>query len=235
MPLKTKHEREQEGKLQEQLTVQMKKQMSSSSSAAAAQIAKLQDQDATCTRKIEMERRRSEELDKHIAAMEENVRAQRKRMGGVNASQENHMQIAKQIKILENRLEKVGRRAASVRQPARRLPMNIDVFDGGDYRHCKSSMRRWHTTPACGKRSTTPDASVLCSTRSTSSWCVSVALPGAASCWLFSSFLRVLLLLYVHTTQGWLAGQLMRFAARGWIHVPGARAVGQAHRDGRHY
>jgi|AntAceMinimDraft_12_1070368.scaffolds.fasta_scaffold155351_1 hypothetical protein len=33
---------------------------------------------------------------------------QRKKMGGVNAARENNQQIQKQIKILENRLDKVG-------------------------------------------------------------------------------------------------------------------------------
>ena len=50
--------------------------------------------------------RRIEELDKQIELMEKNILAQRKKMGGVNAAKENHTQIAKQIKILENRLEK---------------------------------------------------------------------------------------------------------------------------------
>ena len=79
---------------------------SAAQSATAAQLAKLQDQGDSYTRKIEMERRRSVELDKQIAAMEENIRAQRRKMGGVNAAQENHQQIEKQIVLLENRLEK---------------------------------------------------------------------------------------------------------------------------------
>eukprot|EP01048_Picozoa_sp_COSAG05_P016361 COSAG05_NODE_2096_length_3565_cov_3.277293_1_plen_497_part_00 len=79
---------------------------SAAQSATAAQLAKLQDQGDSYTRKIEMERRRSEELDKQIAAMEENIRAQRRKMGGVNAAQENHQQIQKQVVLLENRLEK---------------------------------------------------------------------------------------------------------------------------------
>ena len=79
---------------------------STKQSATAASIAKLQDQADAVTRKIEMEKRRSDELDKQILAMEDNIRAQRKRMGGVNAATENHRQIEKQCVLLENRLEK---------------------------------------------------------------------------------------------------------------------------------
>ena len=92
--------------LKEELALETKQAMASNSSAAAAQIAKLQDQADTYTRKIEMEKRRIEELDKQIEAMEKNILSQRKKMGGVNAAKENHSQIQKQIKILENRLEK---------------------------------------------------------------------------------------------------------------------------------
>ena len=92
--------------LKEELALETKQAMASNSSAAAAQIAKLQDQADTYTRKIEMEKRRIEELDKQIEAMEKNILSQRKKMGGVNAAKENHAQIQKQIKILENRLEK---------------------------------------------------------------------------------------------------------------------------------
>lgn len=92
--------------LKEELALETKQAMASNSSAAAAEIAKLQDQADTYTRKIEMEKRRIEELDKQIELMEKNILTQRKKMGGVNAAKENHAQIAKQIKILENRLEK---------------------------------------------------------------------------------------------------------------------------------
>ena len=46
--------------LKEELALETKQAMASNSSAAAAQIAKLQDQADTYTRKIEMEKRRSE-------------------------------------------------------------------------------------------------------------------------------------------------------------------------------
>ena len=74
--------------------------------AATAQIAKLQDQADMFTRKIEMEKRRVAELDKQTALMNQKIMEQRKKMGGINAARENNQQIQKQIKVLENRLEK---------------------------------------------------------------------------------------------------------------------------------
>ena len=93
--------------LKEDLALETKQAMQSNSAAAAAQIAKLQDQADTYTRKIEMEKRRISELDNQIKIMQSNILEQRRKMGGVNAAKENHAQIQKQIKILENRLDKV--------------------------------------------------------------------------------------------------------------------------------
>ena len=53
-----------------------------------------------------MERNRIKEIDAEISAMEEKALMQRQRMGGVNASTNNNNLIGKQIRILENRLDK---------------------------------------------------------------------------------------------------------------------------------
>ena len=151
--------------LKEELALETKQAMASNSSAAAAQIAKLQDQADTYTRKIEMEKRRIEELDKQIEAMEKNILSQRKKMGGVNAAKENHAQIQKQIKILENRLEKVRSAPALAALP----PWIAAAHSFGCRRRCKSSTRRWRTTSSCGRRLTTCGASASCSTTSTGS------------------------------------------------------------------
>ena len=74
--------------------------------ATSIQIAKLQDQADLFTRKIEIEKRRVSELDKQIADMNQKIMEQRRQMGGVNAARENNQQTQRQIKILENRLEK---------------------------------------------------------------------------------------------------------------------------------
>ncbi|CAM9513729.1 unnamed protein product [Choristocarpus tenellus] len=57
-------------------------------------------------KKIEQDRRKIEELDRLIAATQSRVLEQRQKMGGLNASQENNEMIAKQIRTLENRLDK---------------------------------------------------------------------------------------------------------------------------------
>lgn len=54
------------------------------------------------------DRRKIQELDRQIAATQARVLEQRQKMGGLNASQENNEMIAKQIRTLENRLDKVS-------------------------------------------------------------------------------------------------------------------------------
>ena len=46
------------------------------------------------------------ELDKQIGDMNHQIMDQRKQMGGINAARESNQQTQRQIKILENRLEK---------------------------------------------------------------------------------------------------------------------------------
>lgn len=53
------------------------------------------------------DRRKIQDLDRQIAATQARVLEQRQKMGGLNASQENNEMIAKQIRTLENRLDKV--------------------------------------------------------------------------------------------------------------------------------
>ena len=59
------------------------------------------------TRSPSQDRRKIQELDRLIAATQARVLEQRQKMGGLNASQENNEMIAKQIRTLENRLDKV--------------------------------------------------------------------------------------------------------------------------------
>eukprot|EP00227_Mantoniella_beaufortii_P009215 CAMPEP_0197589222 /NCGR_PEP_ID=MMETSP1326-20131121/10235_1 /TAXON_ID=1155430 /ORGANISM="Genus nov. species nov., Strain RCC2288" /LENGTH=518 /DNA_ID=CAMNT_0043154135 /DNA_START=127 /DNA_END=1683 /DNA_ORIENTATION=- len=98
--------RNENTKLKDDLLLESKYSTLPSNPAATAQIAKLQDQADMFTRKIELEKRRVAELDKQIAVMQAKIMEQRKKMGGVNAARENNQQIQKQIKILENRLDK---------------------------------------------------------------------------------------------------------------------------------
>lgn len=56
--------------------------------------------------KIEKERSRVRSLEEEIRAGQDRMMDQRKKMGGVNAARESNAQVQKQIKVLENRLEK---------------------------------------------------------------------------------------------------------------------------------
>ena len=75
------------------------------SEAAVSEIEKLQSIGDTFARRIQLEKRRIEELDTKIAAGQKAVLGQRGKVGGVNASKENNNIISKQIRILERRLD----------------------------------------------------------------------------------------------------------------------------------
>eukprot|EP00736_Rhodelphis_marinus_P009779 Rmarinus@m.17933 len=92
--------------LREELAMESRHAKISSSLKASDEIARLQDQADNYTRKLEVEKRRLDELDKQIKIMEQKILEQRHRMGGVNAARDNNLQIQKQIRILENRLDK---------------------------------------------------------------------------------------------------------------------------------
>ncbi len=67
------------------------------------QMAKLQETAEAFTRKIEVERRKIEDLDVNIKELNAAVLDQRKKLGGSNVVRENNLKIQKQIKVLENR------------------------------------------------------------------------------------------------------------------------------------
>jgi hypothetical protein len=69
-------------------------------------INKLQDQGDKLANHIEFEKRNIQTMEEQIHTMKQKVLQQRKAMGGVNASKENFQMIQKQIRILENRLDK---------------------------------------------------------------------------------------------------------------------------------
>jgi hypothetical protein len=93
-------------RLKEDLALETRQAKQANNMSASAQIAKLQDQADMYTRKIDVERRHIEELDKQIKKMQVTIFQQRKEMGGVNASRETNQHVQKQIRILENRLDK---------------------------------------------------------------------------------------------------------------------------------
>lgn len=56
---------------------------------------------------LPQDRRKIQDLDRQIAATQTKVLEQRQKMGGPNASRDNYEMITKQIRTLENRLDKV--------------------------------------------------------------------------------------------------------------------------------
>ncbi len=124
-------------RLKEDLALETRQARTANNLAASAQIAKLQDQGDMYARKISVEKRRIEELDKQIKKMQDTILQQRKDMGGINASKENNQQVQKQIRILENRLDKALVKFNEALAHNKQLRETIDnlrrervVFDG---------------------------------------------------------------------------------------------------------
>jgi coiled-coil domain-containing protein 63/114 len=69
-------------------------------------INKIQDSGDRLANSVDFEKRNIQTMEEQIHIMKQKVLQQRKSMGGVNASKENFHMIQKQIKILENRLDK---------------------------------------------------------------------------------------------------------------------------------
>lgn len=69
-------------------------------------IQKLQDQGDKYANSIEFEKSNIATMEEQIHIMKQKLLHQRKSMGGVNAAKENYHMIQKQIRILENRLDK---------------------------------------------------------------------------------------------------------------------------------
>jgi len=77
------------------------------------------------------------ELDRKVREMEREISKQRKDMGGVHISQQQHIALQKQIRVMENRLDKASVRFNSALATNSQLRMKIDhlrqernVFEG---------------------------------------------------------------------------------------------------------
>eukprot|EP01029_Cantina_marsupialis_P011830 TRINITY_DN2632_c0_g1_i2.p1 TRINITY_DN2632_c0_g1~~TRINITY_DN2632_c0_g1_i2.p1 ORF type:complete len:555 (-),score=181.17 TRINITY_DN2632_c0_g1_i2:148-1812(-) len=92
--------------LKQELALEGQQSKSTSSSQAREHLDRLQNEGDAYTRKIELEKRRIAELDKELDTIKQRIFEQKHKMGGANASKENSQTMAKQIKILENRLDK---------------------------------------------------------------------------------------------------------------------------------
>jgi tetratricopeptide (TPR) repeat protein len=69
-------------------------------------IHKMHDQGDKYANAIEFEKRNLEVMEDQISIMKQKCLHQRRAMGGINASKDNFYMIQKQIRILENRLDK---------------------------------------------------------------------------------------------------------------------------------
>jgi len=104
---------------------------------AGRDMSRLQNEADAYAKRIEMERNKIEDLDNHIAETHAKILAQRKKMGGADASHENNELIAKQVRMLENRLDKSLVRFNESLAANKQLRAKIDsmrqervVFDG---------------------------------------------------------------------------------------------------------
>ena len=79
-------------------------------------------------KKIEVERAKIAELDKQIISYQEQILDQKTRLGGVNAAQVNNQLIQKQIKVLDNRLDKCLLKYNETIAHNRELRQKIDEY-----------------------------------------------------------------------------------------------------------
>mmetsp|Transcript_31470 Transcript_31470/g.72347 ORF Transcript_31470/g.72347 Transcript_31470/m.72347 type:complete len:561 (+) Transcript_31470:109-1791(+) len=92
--------------LKEQLALESRGMMQPNDAATQAHMARLQDQADLYTRKIEIEKRRLEEMEKHIKVLQVKLLETQQARGGINATRQSDQQVNKQIRVLENRLDK---------------------------------------------------------------------------------------------------------------------------------
>jgi chromosome segregation ATPase len=89
---------------------------------------RLQDEASRYMKKIEAERAKIAELDKQIMKYQELILEQKTRLGGVNAAQLNNQLIQKQIKVLDNRLDKSLTKFNETVAHNKELRQRIDEF-----------------------------------------------------------------------------------------------------------
>ena len=92
--------------LKQELQLQQRASTIGDGSIASMKVTKMQDATDQITRAIELEKRKSEELDSRTRVVREGILAERRDMGGNNAPQEQNQAIGKQIKVLEHRLHR---------------------------------------------------------------------------------------------------------------------------------
>ena len=92
--------------LKSNLSMELKDASLNPAPSTQAEIMRLGDFADLYTRKIEMERRRVEELEQHLAISDARIIEQKRAMGGADAAKEGDAQLSKQMKVLELKLDK---------------------------------------------------------------------------------------------------------------------------------
>lgn len=97
----------------------------------------LKEKEAHYKKSHEEDKRSITELDRRIREMERKISKQRKEMGGVHMSQQQHIAVQKQIRVMENRLDKASVRFnsslatnAQLRSMIDHLRQERSVFEG---------------------------------------------------------------------------------------------------------
>ena len=76
--------------------------------------------------KVEAELKKQEEIDRNIQEFQKKIKEKKQMIGGVNAGMENQTMLNKQIKILENRLDKANQKFNEAIAINRNLRQTID-------------------------------------------------------------------------------------------------------------
>eukprot|EP00898_Chlorokybus_atmophyticus_P003124 jgi/Chlat1/3812/Chrsp26S04049 len=98
--------KEDNASLKSQLALETRGDSSTPSASIQQELSRLQDMADAYTRRLDTERRTLEELEKKYSDMTEQALDRRRATGGINAPRENNAAVIKQIRVLENRLDK---------------------------------------------------------------------------------------------------------------------------------
>jgi len=94
------------GQLKGELSLQSRAATLGETGIVSTRMTQLQDATDAITRQVEVEKRRTEELDMRLRSVREGVMTERREMGGNNAPSEQNQAINKQTKVLEHRLHR---------------------------------------------------------------------------------------------------------------------------------
>lgn len=93
-------------RLKEDLALETRQAKQANNMSASSQIAKLQDQGDLYIHKIKREKERIRRLDEQVLKMNKEILDQREAMGGINAFRKKNQSVQKNIRMLENQLDK---------------------------------------------------------------------------------------------------------------------------------